>query len=110
MISHDWGSTAVWVRDPGQGWANTSCDWLGLPDELVERMIYWCDWLDSPRPEMPKPAVDCEAASAYELALAIDLKRAVGERFRVFDGHGREIRLREPALDVKSYPTRGYDA
>jgi hypothetical protein len=110
MVDHDWGTTALWWRGRDGGWGNTAYEHFDLPEELVERMRYWCEWHDACTPELAATQIDWDLHKAYGLALAIDLKRAVGERYAVFCGPGQEIRLVEPPADVTSYPVGRTDA
>jgi len=110
MIDHDWGSTALWWRSLDGTWGNTAYQHFDLPESLVERMRYWCEWHDACTPEECETQIDWDLRHAYGLALAIDLKRAVGDTYRVFCGVGEEIVLVEPPADVTSYPVVRHQA
>ena len=92
MVDHDWGSTGLWVKIEGDGWANTRYEWHDVPDWLVARFDYWCELHERSAPDRPDPEeLDEEAFDAYGLSLAIDLKRVLGPDVHVFYGPKHEV-------------------
>jgi hypothetical protein len=78
-VDIDWGSTGIWI----EGGPLSRYSDLDLPDWLVERFRYWTGWYNSHAPWNGE-TIDHELFDAYALSLAVDLKRVVGERHRVF--------------------------
>lgn len=73
---------------------------------VVERFRYWTGWFNSREPGAVEDTMDWEAFHAYGYALAIDLKRAVGDRYRVICVHRdwQEIILPDQELIGESVP------
>jgi FAD/FMN-containing dehydrogenase len=78
-VDIDWGSTGIWIEG-----ANLSrYSDLDIPDWLVERFRYWTGWYNSHAPWNGE-TLDHELFDAYAMSLAVDLKRVVGHRHRIF--------------------------
>lgn len=92
-IAPDYGGTGIWeIREPKARHAGSwvSYESLGIPKEFIERFNYWTSWYDSYESWNGSPEPDDELFSAYEFALAIDLKRFLGNDYYV-ECRGREI-------------------
>jgi hypothetical protein len=89
----DYGSGGIWeIKEPkqkhaGKGWTH---DPAILPVSLQERFDYWTSWHDFQEPWNGWPGPDNHLFEAYGLALAIDLKRVLGDDYYVEYGD-REI-------------------
>ncbi|MBU1630178.1 hypothetical protein KKD88_03830 [Patescibacteria group bacterium] len=84
----DWESTGIWIRrDSHFGYAEYED--FGLPADLVGRFKYWERWHSDTYPEQSNEQnkMDRDLYDAYGLSLAIDLKRFVEDKHRVFYGH-----------------------
>jgi hypothetical protein len=86
-IDWDWGSTALWTKNNNGRWGNLS-DYdsygLKLSKELKDRMQYWCDWQNSRNPPDEVGGYELESCYHYGYALAIDLRRELGNRYVVY--------------------------
>jgi hypothetical protein len=84
IVDTDWGSSGIWECTE-QGVANNWDIYQQLPAWLVERFNYWTAWssLGDPR---DVNRIDFDLFRAYGRSLAVDLKRLVGNRRRVFYG------------------------
>ncbi len=100
-VDIDWGSSGIWTRDLKMRHYSD----LKLPDWLVDRFRYWIGWYNSQQPERVSETLDSELFDAYGLSLAVDLKRVVGERRRVFYvGRKKEIVLVDERRVRESVP------
>jgi len=94
-VQIDWDSTGVWVRsDLGNYLANTGYDAFNLPDDLIKRFEYWEEWYSSrPWPKMidneykEYEIPDQLLFDTYGRSLAIDLKKFLGDTYRVYFGN-----------------------
>jgi hypothetical protein len=84
LVDKDWCSTGLWVRGRTSAWANAPYSIFELPNWLLERFEYWSNWFDQCTPEHLNDRPDWKAFCAYELSLAIDLKRVLGDTVHVF--------------------------
>jgi len=92
MVDKDWGSSVIWVRGRRGGMANcTSYDRFGFPDWLVRRLDLWSAWYGNNDPSEISKTLDWELWEGYGLALAVDVKRIVGDKYVVSFGTRREI-------------------
>lgn len=90
IVDVDWSSTGLWLHRGNV--VNVSYAKYKLPPWLVERFRYWTGWYNSKIPEKFDYS-DMDLFNAYGRALAIDLKRIVGEKQRVFYGfHADNVR------------------
>ncbi len=71
---------------------NVDYDFVDISKELVSRMEYWCGWRRSSGTHSQGPDFDKADWEAYGQALAIDLKRELGDNYRV-SYEGKEIGL-----------------
>lgn len=85
----DWESTGLWIRGVDGQLENAEHESFDLPQGLIERFKYWERWFSDTYPEQSNEQnkMDPDLYDAYGLSLAIDLKRFVGEKHRVFYGH-----------------------
>jgi hypothetical protein len=89
FVDMDWGSTGLWVPyDEDDHLANVSYESFGLPKELLERFYEWGKWYNDQLPGASdeENKMDRKLFESYGLAIAIDLKRFLGDSYRVFMG------------------------
>lgn len=93
-LDWDWSRTGIWViQEPRQIYAGlnlSSYQSLNLPGWLIDRFEYWTDWLGSSESWSGQETPDKILLGAYELSLAIDLKRFLGDDYYI-ECQGREI-------------------
>jgi len=104
-VDLDWGSSGIWIFNKDRNsWANWNYEALALPEWLVFRFRFWTDWYNRKVPEDYRMFDDEEEMfNAYQLALAIDLRRHLdttkpGE-FEVRSGRKRVVELPDDAKD-----------
>lgn len=93
-LDWDWSCNGIWIiQEPRQkhcGSHLSSYKSLNLPIWLIERFEYWTDWLESSAHWNGHERPDKPLIAAYELSLAIDLKRILGDDYYI-ECQGREI-------------------
>ena len=93
MVDVDWSSTGLWVKIKDDGFANTQYEYYDLPQWLLDRFNYWTELFNSQEPTTIEEDLDWDSFNAYGLSLAIDLKRVLGDGYRIFYGYDKEIIL-----------------
>jgi hypothetical protein len=83
IVDVDWGSTGIWFCDSNGKVCNGNYKDFDLPKSLVERFRFWAAWYNSHSPWNGE-TIDYDLFRAYGRALAVDLKRLVGDKARVF--------------------------
>lgn len=84
-VDIDWGSSGIWSIEDGRGYVNDIYGNFDLPDWLVKRFQYWTGWYNCEhQPGDINEKMDWESFNAYGLSLAVDLKRVVGDKYKVF--------------------------
>ena len=94
MISKDWGSTVVWLRDETGGMANcTTYEGFdfNFPEWLIRRFDFWSAWYESNDPLHIEETLDLRLFNAYGISLAIDVKRIVKDRYVVYYSADQEV-------------------
>ena len=92
LVSKDWGSTVLWGYVEGGHMANYSTyERFGFPDSLIRRCDFWSGWYEHNDPLQIEKTLDWSLWEAYGLALAIDIKRILRDRYAVYYGTEREI-------------------
>jgi hypothetical protein len=93
-LDWDWSSTGIWIiQEPKQKYAGSNLSSyavLNLPGWLIDRFEYWTDWLESSASWKGHETPDKALLGAYELSLAMDLKRFLGDDYYI-ECQGREI-------------------
>lgn len=85
----DWESTGIWTPMDEEGHlANDEYERFNLPQDLITRFKYWERWFSDAVPgwNNKQNKTDKKLYDAYGLSLAVDLKRFIGEKHRVFYG------------------------
>ena len=95
MVSQDYGSSAVWLRNQGGGMANCSSyngfD-FNFPDWLICKLDFWSAWHERENdPNEEEGTIDWTLFHAYGLSLAIDVKRIVGDKYVVYYDTDQEV-------------------
>ena len=85
IVAVDWCSTGIWFCDSRGKVCNASYKDFELPKSLVERFKFWTSWYNSHSPWNGE-TIDYALFAAYGRGLAVDLKRIVGDKSRVFYG------------------------
>ena len=92
MVSKDWGSTVLWGYLENGHMANYSTyERFGFPDSLIRRCDFWSGWYENNEPCRIEETLNLQMWEAYGLALAIDIKRFVRDRYIVYFGTEHEI-------------------
>jgi len=89
-VEADWGSSGLWTdNDDEQGVCMVEYEKVNLPKELSDRFTFWHDWFDMRPPEMESTDKDFDRIlwENYGYALAVDLKRFVGDKYHVYYGY-----------------------
>jgi hypothetical protein len=85
IVDVDWSSTGMWVCDPEGRVCNCAYKDFAFPKALVERFKFWTEWHDRHAPWNGETG-DYDLFRSYGRALAVDVKRSVGNQRRVFYG------------------------
>lgn len=93
VIDKDWGSSVLWGPSKKYGGlANYSTyEEFGFPDWLIRKFDFWSAWYEHNDPLRMDETMDWELWNAYGIALAIDVKRIVGDKYAVYYYPEREI-------------------
>ena len=82
IVDVDWGSSGIWICTKS-GIPNDHYSNHDLPRWLVERFKYWTGWWNS-HATWEGETIDYSLFQAYGRSLAVDLKRVLGKKQRVF--------------------------
>ena len=84
LIDKDCASSLVWEQMDHGGWANSDDEAFGLPAEILKRFRFVSDWFDVIEEDPDSTGDDWRIYFAYLTALAIDVKRAIGDGTSIF--------------------------
>jgi len=94
-VMKDWGGYPLWIATDYGGWINNDYDDYPISQDLINRFEYWSSWFDNNDVQEDEPDMDWDNFLAYGLALAVDLKRELGDEYTVIWGHGdKEVKLK----------------
>ena len=85
IVDVDWCSTGIWVCNANGKVCNGNYMDFDLPKPLLERFGFWTTWYNSHEPWNGE-TINYDLFRAYGRGLAVDLKRIVGNKSRVFYG------------------------
>ncbi|MBW3138906.1 hypothetical protein KUV56_05080 [Ferrimonas balearica] len=83
-VDKDWGSTGIWCK-VDSSWGNAKYEDFPIPNWLIDRFNYWCDWYDSHIfKKLDFEESEWTRLEAYKLSLAIDLRRVLDSSYVIY--------------------------